>query len=125
LYPGRVLAWSGPVLLTAEAVVALHCQHCRHYRTVWSLMPQPRRSHAPALYQLRVDGHLDPHWSAHLDDLALGLEDDGTTTLTGVVQDQSQLHGLLTKVRDLGLTLISVRVLDRTQTNTTAEVEDW
>ncbi len=88
-------------------------------------MPQPPRRHAPALYQLRVDGHLDTHWSAHLDDLALRLEDDGTTTLTGVVQDQSQLHGLLTKIRDLGLTLVSVRVLDRTQTNATAEVEEW
>jgi hypothetical protein len=87
-------------------------------------MPQPPRSHAPALYQLRVDGHLDSHWSAQFDDLALRLEDDGTTTLTGVVQDQSQLHGLLAKIRDLGLTLISIRVLDRTQTNATADVED-
>jgi hypothetical protein len=113
------------VLLTAEAVVALHCRPCRHCRTVRSLMPQPPRRHAPALYQLRVDGHLDTHWSAHLDDLALRLEDNGTTTLSGVVQDQSQLHGLLTKIRDLGLTLISVRVLDRTQTNATVDVEDW
>jgi hypothetical protein len=114
---------SGAVLLVgAEAVVALHC---RHYRTVRNLMPSPPRRHAPAVYQIRVDGHLDTHWSAHLYDLALRLEDDGTTTLIGVVRDQSQLHGLLTKVRDLGLTLISVRVLDRTQTNATAEVEDW
>jgi hypothetical protein len=123
LYPGRVPVWSGAVLLLgAEAVVALHR---RHYRTVRNLMPSPPGRHAPAVYQIRVDGHLDTHWSAHLYDLALRLEDDGTTTLTGVVQDQSQLHGLLTKVRDLGLTLISVRVLDRTQTNATAEVVDW
>ena len=87
-------------------------------------MHQPPRRHARALYQLRVNGHLDTRWSAQLDDLALRLDGDGTTTLTGVVQDQSQLHGLLTKIRDLGLTLISVRVLDRTQTNATAEVED-
>ncbi len=75
-------------------------------------MPHPPRPPTPARYQLRVDGHLDAHWSAHLDDLALAWEDDGTTTLVGPIQDQSQLHGLLAKIRDLGLTLISVTVLD-------------
>lgn len=74
-------------------------------------MPHPPGQHTPARYRLRVDGHLDLHWSAHLDDLELAWEDDGTTTLTGLVEDQSQLHGLLAKIRDLGLTLISVRVL--------------
>ena len=78
-------------------------------------MRHPPGQHTPARYQLRVEGHLDTHWSAHLDDLALTLEDDGTTTLTGLVQDQSQLHGLLAKIRDLGLTLISVRVLNDLQ----------
>ena len=67
----------------------------------------PRRQ-APTGYQLRVDGHLDDHWSAWFGDLALTHEDDGTTSLTGAVSDQAELHGLLTKVRDLGLTLISV-----------------
>lgn len=67
--------------------------------------------HTPARYQLRVDGHLDAHRSAHLDDLAMAW-DDGTTTLTGLVQDQAQLHGLLDKIRNLGLTLISVEVLN-------------
>ena len=85
---------------------------------------QPRR-HTPARYQLRVDGHLDTHWSARFDDLALRLEDDGTTTLTGLVQDQSQLHGLLAKIRGLGLTLISIRVLDETQTDDDAEEKGW
>ena len=75
-------------------------------------MPHPPRPHTPARYQLRVEGHLETHWSAHLDDLALTWEDDGATSLTGLVQDQSQLHGLLAKIRDLGLTLISVRVLN-------------
>jgi hypothetical protein len=80
-------------------------------------MPQQLPSRAtPARYQLRVDGHLDARWSARLDDLALRLHDDGTTTLTGLVEDQSQLHGLLVKIRDLGLTLISIRVLDETPT---------
>jgi hypothetical protein len=78
-------------------------------------MPHPPRRDTSARYQLRVDGHLDTHWSAHLDDLAVAWEDDGTTTLTGLVQDQSQLHGLLAKIRDLGLTLISVKVLNDPQ----------
>jgi hypothetical protein len=88
-------------------------------------MPQPPRRHTPARYQLRVDGHLDTHWSARFDDLALRSEDDGTTTMTGLVQDQSQLHGLLAKIRDLGLALISIRVLDETQIDTNAEDKGW
>jgi hypothetical protein len=75
-------------------------------------MPHPSSPHPPAPYELRVEGHLDTHWSAHLGDLALTWDDDGTTTLTGLVEDQSQLHGLLDKIRDLGLTLISVKVLN-------------
>ncbi len=80
-------------------------------------MPPPPRRHTPARYQLRIEGHLDAHWSAHLDDLALAWEDDGTTTLTGPVQDQSQLHGLLAKIRDLGLTLVSVEALNNPQSD--------
>jgi len=93
--------------------------------TDWSLMPQLPRQHGPVRYRLRVDGHLDAHWSARFDELALRSEDDGTTTLTGLVQDQSQLHGLLAKIRDLGLTLISMRVLDESQMDATTEEEDW
>jgi hypothetical protein len=61
---------------------------------------------------LRVLGHLDAHWSDWFGGLTLTEEDDGTTTLTGEVTDQAQLHGLLMKVRDLGVTLISVKVID-------------
>jgi len=67
---------------------------------------------APASYQLRVDGHLDDHWSPWFGALTLAHESDGTTSLTGVVSDQAELHGLLMKVRDLGVTLISVAVID-------------
>ena len=70
-----------------------------------------RRAHWPARYQFRVNGHLDERWAKWFDDLTPTQHDDGTTTLTGLIQDQSQLHGLLDKVRDLGLTLISIRVL--------------
>ena len=62
-----------------------------------------------AHYEIRVAGHLDEHWSPWFDGLAITHEGDGTTTLRGAVRDQSELHGLLAKVRDLGATLISVR----------------
>ena len=59
-------------------------------------------------YELRVQGHLDEHWSAWFRPLELDREGDGTTTLRGTVCDQAELHGLITKVRDLGVDLISV-----------------
>ena len=73
----------------------------------------PRRQ-PPSAYRVRVDGHLDRHWSAWFGDLTLTHEDDGTTTLLGPVADQAQLHGLLTQIRDLGATLISVEAVDLT-----------
>ena len=73
---------------------------------------------APTSYRLRVDGHLGEHWSAWLAGLALTHESDGTTTLTGEIADQAQLHGLLARVRDLGVTLLAVEVLDPTSTLT-------
>jgi hypothetical protein len=75
-------------------------------------MTQTPKRQAPAGYQLRVAGHLDDHWSPWFGDLALTHEDDGTTSLSGFVSDQAELHGLLMKVRDLGITLISVEVID-------------
>ena len=63
---------------------------------------------APGGYVLRVSGHLDPHWSAWFAGLALAHDADGTTTLTGAVADQAELHGILSRIRDLGVTLISV-----------------
>jgi hypothetical protein len=67
---------------------------------------------APAHYELRIEGHLDGHWSAWFGGLVLRCEDDGTTTLRGAVTDQAELHGLLAKVRDLGATLVSVTAID-------------
>jgi hypothetical protein len=61
-------------------------------------------------YRLRVDGHLGAHWSPWFAGLTLIHESDGTTTLTGDVADQAELHGLLARVRDLGVTLLSVQV---------------
>ena len=67
---------------------------------------------APVCYELRIEGHLDQHWSAWFGGLTITHVNDGTTTLRGVVTDQSELHGLLAKVRDLGVPLLSVRPLD-------------
>ena len=75
-------------------------------------MTQSPIRQVPTGYQIRVDGHLDDHWSAWFGDLTLTHESDGTTSLSGLVSAQAELHGLLMKVRDLGVTLISVAVID-------------
>jgi hypothetical protein len=66
----------------------------------------------PGTYEIRVAGHLDDHWTAILDDLALARLDDGTTSLTGPIVDQAQLHGVLARIRDLGVPLLKLRTLD-------------
>jgi hypothetical protein len=61
------------------------------------------------VYEIRVKGHLDsPHWSQWFGDMTIKVEENGETTLSGPVTDQAALHGLLAKVRDLGLPLLSV-----------------
>jgi hypothetical protein len=62
----------------------------------------------PTIYEIRVAGHLSPQWADWFEDLTITLEEDGNTLLTGPVADQAALHGLLKKVRDLGLSLVSV-----------------
>ena len=62
----------------------------------------------PAVYRIRVKGHLRPEWSEWFDNMTITHEPDGDTVLAGLVVDQPALHGLLVKVRDLGLTLVSV-----------------
>ncbi|MCW2795575.1 hypothetical protein [Nocardioides sp.] len=57
---------------------------------------------------IRVQGHLDPRWSAWFDGLTVTTESDGTTLIHGPVQDQAALFGLLQKLRDVGLPLLSV-----------------
>jgi hypothetical protein len=79
----------------------------------------PRRQE-PVGYRLRVDGHLDQHWSSWFGDVTLTHEDDGSTSLTGAISDQAMLHGLLIKIRDLGVTLISVEIVEATFTDAAA-----
>lgn len=64
----------------------------------------------PAIYRIRIRGELDEDWSDWLDDAVVGT-DRGVTTLNGTVADQPALHGLLAKIRDLGLPLISVEYI--------------
>ena len=59
-------------------------------------------------YEIRVQGHLDERWAAWFDGLSLTTEADGVTVIHGPVEDQAALHGLLQKLRDVGMPLISV-----------------
>jgi hypothetical protein len=62
----------------------------------------------PEVYEIRIQGHLGPEWKDWFEELDITLDKDGDTVITGPVIDQAALHGLLKKVRDLGMPLISV-----------------
>jgi hypothetical protein len=66
----------------------------------------------PQLYEIRIIGHLENHWSEWFDGLTLTCHEDGTTTLFGPMADQAALHGLLIKIRDMGLSLLSLNCVD-------------
>jgi hypothetical protein len=67
------------------------------------------------VYQFRIKGHLDRQWEDWFDGLTITLEEDGNTLLTGIVIDQAALHGLLKKVRDLSMPLLSVNRVNSNQ----------
>ena len=73
----------------------------------------------PGRYEICVRGHLDNRWSDWFEGLSIMLEENGETLLTGTVVDQAALHGLLRKVRDLGIPLVSV---NRTEPGETDDV---
>jgi hypothetical protein len=60
------------------------------------------------IYEIRIQGHLGHQWAERFEELSMTLEDGGTTLLTGPVVDQAALHGILRKIRDLGIALLSV-----------------
>ena len=76
-----------------------------------------QHQHQHGWYEIRLRGHLDARWAAWFDGMALTREGDGTTRLRGPVADQAALHGLLQRVRDLGLPLLSVRQVEPAQAN--------
>ena len=67
------------------------------------------------IYEIRIKGHLGAQWADWFGDVTIVLEDNGETLLTGEVIDQSALHGLLRKVRDLGMPLVSVNRVEHGQ----------
>jgi hypothetical protein len=71
----------------------------------------------PELYEIRLKGHLNDRWTDWFEGLTIILEENGDTLLTGPVIDQAALHGLLKKVRDLGIPLVSVSPLEQGQTD--------
>jgi hypothetical protein len=77
-------------------------------------------SSQPVIYQIRLKGHLGPQWAAWFAGLTLTLEENGDTLLTGPVADQAALHGLLRKVRDLGLPLLAVTLIEPDQADASA-----
>jgi len=71
----------------------------------------------PLVYQIRIKGHLGRQWSDWFEGLTITLEDNGETLLTGSVVDQAALHGVLKKVRDGGMPLLSVNRVKPGQTD--------
>ncbi len=74
------------------------------------LEPKPTQ-YQSVIYQIRLKGHLGSQWTDWFEGLTITLEEDGNTLLTGPVLDQAALHGLIKKVRDLGMPLVSVNIV--------------
>lgn len=78
-----------------------------------SRMGNPKTSSdQPLVYEIRIKGHLGPHWADWFGGFMITLKDNGETLLTGQVVDQSALYGLLKKVRDLGMPLLAVNCVE-------------
>ena len=80
----------------------------KRYQVMSNELEPKTNSDQPVIYQIRIKGHLGRQWTDWFEGLTITLEEDGDTLLTGPVIDQAALHGLLKKVRDLGMPLVSV-----------------
>jgi hypothetical protein len=78
----------------------------------------------PIVYKIGIEGHLDAQWTDWFSGLAITLEENGNTLLTGPVADQAALFGLLKKVRDLGMPLVSVNRLEPCKPDTSAKAPE-
>jgi hypothetical protein len=81
---------------------------CKRYKAMTNEPKTKPTPGQPMVYQIRIKGHLGSQWTGWFEGLAITLEEDGNTLLTGPVVDQAALHGLLKIVRDLGMPLLSV-----------------
>jgi hypothetical protein len=77
----------------------------------------------PSLYQIRLKGHLGSQWATHFEGFTLINSENGEALLTGVITDQAALHGVLAKIRDLGLPLLSVNCLPEVEASDDAASE--
>ena len=73
---------------------------------------RPRAPGRSTVYEVRIDGHLGPLWADAFEGLRITMEDDGATLVAGPALDQAALHGLLRRIRDLGMPLVSVTLVD-------------
>ena len=118
----------------SNAVLELCCLHVKH--VVQTVLADHNRDMArasertpspdpdqPMICHIRIDGHLGPRWSSRFLGLAITLENNGETLLTGPVVDQAALHGLMRKVRDLGIPLLSVVCVKAGQAETSETSE--
>jgi hypothetical protein len=102
--------------MTEQAAYAVVINSHRHIVMSSNSYP-PSNPDQPTSYQIRIKGHLGSEWADWFEGMAVTLEDSGETLLTGSVTDQAALHGLLKKVRDLGLPLLSVNRMKSGQAN--------
>ncbi len=87
----------------------------KRYKVMSNELEPKTNSDQPVVYQIRIKGHLGHQWTDWFEGLTITLEEDGDTLLTGPVIDQAALHGLLKKVRDLGMPLVSVSPVEHGQ----------
>ena len=81
-----------------------------------SQIPKPE-TNQPVIYEIRIGGELGSQWTGWFDDMAIRVEDGGETLIVGAVADQAALFGLLKKVRDLGMPLLSVNRVQSYETH--------
>lgn len=89
-------------------------EHCRQTPIEGNIVSEGDRRYSieSQVYQIRIKAHLNGSWSEWFEGLSITPEEDGTTVLTGPVADQPALHGLLVRIRDLGLPLLSVNRIE-------------
>lgn len=78
-----------------------------------------------SIYRIKLEGHLNPAWSEWFDGWRVTPDDDGATLLTGPVNDQSELHGVLARIRDLNLTLVYIHRIEDSAQHRRREEGQW